>query len=512
MCREIISLDTKIKKKGETMKAKKILTLVATILFVALVTMPLWANHVVVEDVSLTDQNTTLHYANIKFDISWENSWRLDGVAAPNNWDAAWVFAKWKLHSGTDWDWAHCTLNTSGHSAPTGSVVENPTSDNPQTGVFIYRSEDNKTTAGNAASVDWNNVKLRWNYGDDGVSDDAIVDVKVFAIEMAYITEGSFYIGDGSSIDRFYDGSNNIQPFNVTDSPIEFGQSAGQLWALGSWDSPSGSLQAEYPTGYSSFYCMKYEISQGQYADFLSLLTDDQNDNRYPNFNGNNRHTISGTYGNYTASCPDRACNYISWADGAAYSDWAGLRPMTELEFEKICRGTLNAVNNEYAWGNANIANYAYTLSNDGSYNATVSNAASDPTGNAFYGETHGDIDGPLRCGIFATSTSTRAEAGASYYGIMEMSGNLEERVVPLGRSSARNFTGIHGNGVLDSNGNANVSTWPGPYPKPSGCAYRGRSWIHDITDLRVSNRHGANSNSPTSRYNREGFRSVRTQ
>jgi hypothetical protein len=114
---------------------------VATILFVAILTMPLYlgANHVVVENVSLTEQNTTDSYTHIKFDISWENSWRLDGVTEPSNWDAAWVFAKWKLHSGTDW--AHCTLNTSGHTAPTGSVVENPTSDNPQTGVFIYRSK-----------------------------------------------------------------------------------------------------------------------------------------------------------------------------------------------------------------------------------------------------------------------------------------------------------------------------------------------------------------------------------
>ena len=30
---------------------------------------------------------------------------------------------------------------------------------------------------------------------------------------------------------------------------------------------------------------------------------------------------------------------HISWSDMSAYLDWSGLRPMTELEYEKACRG-----------------------------------------------------------------------------------------------------------------------------------------------------------------------------
>ena len=45
------------------------------------------------------------------------------------------------------------------------------------------------------------------------------------------------------------------------------------------------------------------------------------------------------------------ACNWLSWADVAAYLDWSGLRPMTELEFEKACRGPNAPVAGEYAWG-----------------------------------------------------------------------------------------------------------------------------------------------------------------
>jgi hypothetical protein len=40
----------------------------------------------------------------------------------------------------------------------------------------------------------------------------------------------------------------------------------------------------------------------------------------------------------------------------AAFADWSGLRPMSELEYEKACRGyNTPAVPNEYAWGNAKL-------------------------------------------------------------------------------------------------------------------------------------------------------------
>lgn len=503
------------------MKAKKILTIVATILFVALVTMPVWANHVVAENASLTDQNTIEHYENIKFDISWENSWRLDGVAVPNNWDAAWVFVKWQLHSGST-DWAHCTLNTSGHTAPTGSVVENPTSDNPQTGVFIYRSADNKTTEGDATSVDWDDVKLRWNYGADGVDDDAIVDIKVFAIEMVYIPQGDFYLGDGISPGTFRQTGSNT-PVQITttgvvvkceDTAFDDAQLEGDGILVDGDDGidkdGTGPVDnPDYPTGYNAFYIMKYEISQGQYADFLSLLTDAQDDNRYPN-KSDYRHTISGSYGNYTATVPNRVCNYISWADGVAYSDWAGMRPTTELEYEKACRGDQAPVASEYAWGNANVADYAYILVNDGEYNSTVSNAASDPIGNAVHYHSYlpGNA-GPLRCGIFATGNSTRAEAGASYYGVMELTGNLSTHPVTLGNIDGRSFTGIHGNGVLDSNGDADVSTWPGV--DASGSGGRGGCWGSGYSHAKVSNRSGG-AHSHTSGTLSDGRRYARTQ
>ena len=39
------------------------------------------------------------------------------------------------------------------------------------------------------------------------------------------------------------------------------------------------------------------------------------------------------------------------WDDAIRYSAWVGLRPMTELEFEKACRGPLATVDGEFPWG-----------------------------------------------------------------------------------------------------------------------------------------------------------------
>ena len=176
---------------------KKICLLVSLII---LLSLPLLANNISIDgDVSLTDQSTAgaqaTHYTHIKFDISWDNSWRTS--SSPNNWDATWVFAKWKLHSGSEWK--HCTLHTSGHTAPTGSTID-AASDGM--GVFIYRSGDG------SGSNDWNNAKLRWNYGTD-VADDATVDVKVFAIEMVYIPQDAFSLFNGESADLYANFNSN---------------------------------------------------------------------------------------------------------------------------------------------------------------------------------------------------------------------------------------------------------------------------------------------------------------
>lgn len=482
---------------------KKVFCLSVSAIFIGLaMVVSVHANNIQVGTPTLTAQNTIGGYVFVQFDLSWDNSWRTN--SAPNNWDAAWVFVKFKVTGG---NWTHATLNTSGHSITTDhGVAATITTPSDGKGVFLYRTDNGM------GSNNWGGVKLRWNYGTDGVADDATVTVKVFAIEMVHIPSGNFYLGDANiSTGNEHYGFHKYGttgPYQVTgEGEINIGPTANYLWAQLSFYVETSTLPAAFPKGYNAFYCMKYEISQGQYADFLNTLTATQDGTRFPNQNGNYRHTIGGSQGSRNASVPDRACNYLSWADGCAYADWACLRPMTELEFEKICRGPNAAVDNEFAWGNANVASDAYTLNNDGQPNETVSNAASDPTGNASYDATDGSINGPLRCGIFATGSSTRITAGASYYGVMEMTGNLWERPVTVANSTGRAFTGAHGDGALDATGNADVSNWPGT--DALGTGNLGNSWENPVVYLGMADRTGAGY-TRADRLNVFGWRGVR--
>jgi hypothetical protein len=77
----------------------------------------------------------------------------------------------------------------------------------------------------------------------------------------------------------------------------------------------------------------------------------------------------------------------------------------------------------------------------------------------------------------------------------MELSGNLWERPVTVGNSTGRAFDGrYHGDGVLDSSGNPNVTTWPGT--GATGAGFRGGGWGNTANYARLSDRNGAASSS----------------
>jgi formylglycine-generating enzyme required for sulfatase activity len=255
---------------------------------------------------------------------------------------------------------------------------------------------------------------------------------------------------------------------------------------------------------------MKYEVSQQQYVDFLNTLTQTQANAR--KYTGSDyRYAITGSaVGTYTTTLPNVACNYLSWADGAAYADWSGLRPMTELEFEKACRGDRPAVSGEYAWGTAGIAGSAYTLSNAGVSNEGIATNYSTTLGNAVYSITKvSGNNGPVRVGIFAAngSNSGQVSVGASYWGIMELSGNLWERPVTIDNEKGRAFTGTHGDGLLTSSGDANAATWPDT--DANGAGWRGGAWDYSASNLQVSDRNNAGF-SFADRDPYLGFRAVR--
>lgn len=654
------------------------------------------ANNINVSNVSITGQNLTNDFSMVKFNLSWENSWRIS--SGPANWDAAWVFVKFRVgaadptftgasSSGTTVTvsstanlrvgmpvhvtggtgafavntvissitnstqfvvsttpltplsgasiqcrriWEHARLNNTGHTAPSGGTIDVPADG---TGAFIYFSSNGSGTC------NFNNTHLRWNYGINNVADEAVVSVQVFAIEMVYVPQGSFFVGtrgtengsftDGSvstatatasisggsvnSINLNFGGSGyssatvlisggggsgaaatatisggavtgvtvtnagsgytsaptviisapNSIPFEITsEAALGIDNAAGKLWGTSSTGSNSignapedleATLAASFPKGVAAFYCMKYEISQGQYRDFLNTLTYQQQVSRTVtspnsaagtgalsstnafrsgidiqtpgdpttfqpavygcNLNGNTNYNESGD-GEWIA------CNWLSWMDGCAYMDWAGLRPMTELELEKACRGNQAPVSWEYAWGNATTTS-ANAIANGGEANETTNTLNANSVSN-------NNIQGPLRVGAFAGAATSRVHAGATYYGIMEMSGNLWERPVSIGNEAGRSFTGLHGDGNLVREGNANVNFWPGingnstttiantvfggtiGVTQAAGSCFRGGHWQNPVSVMPISARPSATV-TQTARDSWYGFRGVRT-
>ncbi|MFK7925258.1 MAG: formylglycine-generating enzyme family protein [Bacteroidia bacterium] len=452
-----------------------------------------YANNIQVSNVTLTGQNTAANTYQVQFDISWENSWRTSTFES--NYDAAWVFVKYRIDPNTNWQ--HATMNAAGFVAPGGATVDIAAD---ATGAFIFRSGDG------IGNVNFTGVELRWNYG--GIPDDAILEICVQAIEMVYIPGGSFELGDDSPtpVGNFEAGvSTNPFPITSENGFTLGGNSVANLnnnngTGMGTQDDYNNfttqTLPAAYPKGFNPYYIQKYEMSHAQYAAFLNKLTPAAAANRFPGQNGNNNHTLTDSGAppeTYVTTTPDRAINYLSWADVAAYADWTGLRPMTELEYEKASRGSRPSTPDEYAWGNPFVYNVPYNIANAGLANETIINPGTG-TGNAIYTETHPTPTGPRRCGILSASagTASRQETGATYYGVMEMSGNAWEITVTTGHPTGRAFNANHGNGIIGVNsGNSTVVGWPaisgGSFGL--GIGLRGGGFSNQASDLRTSNR-----------------------
>ena len=494
------------------------------------------ANNIAVSGISLTARNTSTQTVRVNFNLSWDNSWRT--TSAPFNWDAAWVFVKYKI--GPTGEWKHATLATTGHTIPSGAA----STQNDATGIFVYRS-----AAGSPGTFIANGIQLQWNYGSDGVSDEAKIFVRVFAIEMVYHPPGGFQAGSGAINNGEFRRANDVtatapaSTFTITGTnpTLQGNNSASSPTNLGAYNNTStdlsgtgtATLASGFPTGFNSFYAMKYEISQQQYVDFLNTLTYTQQAGRtiaasppnsaagtgaliQPNANRNGidiqtpgtASTIPAVYacnldgdGIYNEADDGQkiACNYLSWDDVAAFLDWAALRPLTELEFEKACRGTVNPVANEFAWGNT-TATALFGLTNPNQTSEIASNASANVNFNS------SPINGPARVGIFATTSSSRQASGAGYYGAMELSGNLWERFVTTGNGTGRSFSGIHGNGTLTTAGAADASGWPAA----GGAGLKGGGWQSNSLNASISGRQAA-SNGDNSRQSDYGGRGART-
>lgn len=484
----------------------------------------------------------------IVFDLAWDYSWReawevpaqdcaLDGAVAQRdkaplqleNWDAAWLFAKFR---GADGIWRHATLSpvATDHGKPAGVAIEVGLDDNRAAddkdgghglGVFVHR--DRIGSGPNA----WKGISLRWLHDVDGVSDPAAAEIRVLGIKMVYVSKGAFWAGDDVGIARtsgvvaqFQAGNSNAPLRIESDDALTLGgNSVANLgnhdsWGLQNCEDFSSwvtqRLPAKFPKGVAAFYCMRSELTEGQYVEFLNTLTYKQQAahtkippdkpagnnclcsctvkrcrnsvaiavpggqrvaERVPRNDGVMASVIREKPAVYRTDVPHAACNHLITRDLIAYACWVGLRPMTELEYEKACRGPVRPVPDEYAWGDTNVANdkepvARYEVRNIGQPDECVVCVQGEGVCNAAWWGTLGrpkeepagrattptnaptEFFGPLRAEVFAGPLSTRTSAGASYWGILEMSGNLLEQTISVGTKAGRRFEGTHGNGT----------------------------------------------------------------
>ncbi len=481
-----------------------------------------WANGLTITNGEVLDQNTEQGTVSVKFDISWQNAWK-DGV----NHDGVWLFMKYSDDDGTTWKHATMAIsgtNPSGFYAGSGTPIELVVPQDLKGAIL------RKSTSG-VGQVAATGVKVVWDYALDGVEANKVLSslvVKLFAVEMVHVPQGAFYAGDSASAAAFRQGSSDADAWYVSSSgPIQVTNSASDAFYyvssgyLGEDATGSAfSISPFFPNGYNGFYMMKYEMTEGEWVSFFNTLTDAQKSSRdltAASGKGTDgvhqRNTIAWTAGKAMTSRGDRAVNFISWPDGCSFADWAGLRPMTELEFEKAARGVATApVAGEFAWGTVSVV-AASSITGTESGSETVSSSANTVFNNTTF--TGGDGgQGPLRAGIFATQSSARTAAGAGFYGVLELSGNVAERVVSVGNAQGRAFAGTHGDGALSTAGFATNSDWPGfsagEVTDAVGSGVRGGSWSDASARLSISDRQEA-TQSVAIRHSRLGFRAVRT-
>ncbi|MBM4020000.1 MAG: hypothetical protein FJ288_17045 [Planctomycetes bacterium] len=418
-----------------------------------------------IENVTIAPRDTKT--ATLTFDISWSNSWR-----DKNNHDAVWVFFKVRPDDKADWQHARLAadkvLNPAGYGqaqggTPLDSIV--PDGDDGFTGMFVRRAAEGEGT------LSARRVTALWDFtANKGMPEDLKgVSVRAFGIRMVYVPEGPFHLGSGGvEVGGFYqhaDGGQQTRPYQVTGpGAIATGRQAGRLWVRkhGGQLEDGGQVPASFPNGYAAFYCMNHQIAPEQYAAFLSTLTAAQSDARYPTLGDKPRGPgviRSGQAPNYTYSFKAGAarqgpgCVGLSWADGAAFAAWAGLRPMTELELEKAVRGPREPVPDEIGpsyWGIGGFGGWDWDA-----------------------------VKGDCQC----------------------------ERPVTVGNAAGRKFKGTHGRGTLTL-----PADWPQEDAVGAGvrCTYYSPGQSLDLQRARLSDRFLAAVADPE-RYGNHKWRGVRT-
>jgi formylglycine-generating enzyme required for sulfatase activity len=441
--------------------------------------------------------------SNIQFTVSWDNSWFT--TLGSNNYDAVWIFVKRQTCTDNLWLHAPLSTNSADHSVTGGLVQVDAVADGM--GVYIRRN------AVGAGAIPTATVTLALQ-----TAANTIDNFQIHGIEMVFVPQGSFLIGNGSNC-QFANITIDATAENSGLNATAFNNVAGCV------NQYFTSVPAAFPVGFNAFYSMKYEISQDQYAAFLNTLTYTQQVVRMavspnstigtPVMGATNRNGLriqtpgvvsnvpavvgcdlnaNGVFGE-NADGQNVACGWLSWQDMIAYLDWAAMRPMTEFEYEKLCRGTEPYFpGTEYAWGTPSLIQATSAALTNAGTPSEIS-TASGP-GLCAYG-LNTPTAGPLRSG-FAAALTTRQQAGAGFYGNMDLSGNLAEQCIggANNNTQAASFTTANGNGNLLSTGFADVAGWPFIGGGSTGTCYRGGGFSDAAGSLQIGDRQGRNTNS----------------
>ena len=526
---------------GDIMK-KHFLFLIVVTVFLCLPEQA-FASHLKIDKVMISEVNTQNKIATLQFNIVWENSWKNE-----INSDGVWFFAKYKAPDGL---WKHVSLKTAsavpfdyqdhtpamfsrGDGVDIGMWIPEE-----KTGGFLFRTKGNGTSFSK-------NVRILWDYSKEGISDAQLMQslVQVMGLEMVHVSRGEFYVGDpkgpNGPDNSFYTYPDNGSYQIKSEDAILVDKVDGALYC--DQDNPRSreevpfTIPAAFPKGFDPFWIMKYELSSQQFVDFLNTLdrkqqqsmvesdiSQDEIRNYYVKTNSPEEHLrnaiVTAKKGNGTTDpvkfftyAPARAVNFMSWSNITAIADWAGLRPITELEYEKAARGTGAALVNELAWGvtmeeigkigrvdtfdGADGSGYEKKVPQQGVVNACFGGGiAPFDVGKKTVPDNPG-FEGPVSGEIFENSlqgdVSERINAGASYYGVRNLSGNLWERCVTVGHALGRAFDAQRGDGTLTRDGFADVAAWPGK--DGAGAGNRGGVWSSpEPKYLRVSLRFAAN-------------------
>jgi hypothetical protein len=363
-----------------------------------------------VSDVTVTPRDEKTAF--LKFSVSWKESWRFE-----SNHDAVWVFFKAMAEGEKQWQpvrlAANRVLNPDGYEqSQEGTPLDFIVPDGPDgfMGVFLRRADYCRIS-----DVQTNELKVIWDCrAFKGPAQTA--KVKGYGIEMVYVAEGPFYVGTGgaeaNAFCKFTDGIRNGQPYLVSNAgPIPTGRKNGCLWAGGATPEDGGEIPAAFPNGYRAFYCMRYPILQWDYADFLNALPPAEAEKRYhssmalrsgdatnyvyrphtprPIVKFKRADAIS--YQTFLVGPAPAMCHGLSWGDGAAFAAWAGLRPLTEMELEKVVRGPREPVLDEvmYSYWWVQCGSQGKTGGNFGSEQSERAVSVGHAVGRKFAG-THG--------------------------------------------------------------------------------------------------------------------------